>query len=343
MRSAAWLAAMLCAAGFAPTRGAFAARCAVSHAVARPVMCTRPDVRFRSFSRRPQRARAPRAREEADASGDGAEAASRIDTWYPTEGLLSAPPVQAILCAAGYLVHVVFLSRRSLPLGGTRVGLDTLAGLGVIGGVLARRASLGAPALPPWLWRKPRPDDGPPLDASASMADLAADKQADKLTLLATGAAAALFIPIALGNLVAPIADALATIPALALPAGAWTASKAAALNLILCQSVQYAAVIALFGAVHGPFLRGKKWVRFSWRRPWVVPALGGYAASLALFNLVEPINQAPRRRRDLAKIAAEIASRPDCAPTAAPRSTDTRARADAAAAPAAPPPRPRI
>ena len=32
--------------------------------------------------------------------------------------------------------------------------------------------------------------------------------------------------------------------------------------------------------------------MRLRWRGPWLAPVLGGYTASLALFNLVEPLNQ---------------------------------------------------
>lgn len=35
-----------------------------------------------------------------------------------------------------------------------------------------------------------------------------------------------------------------------------------------------------------------QKWVRFSLTGPWLLPVLGGYSASIALFNLVEPLNQ---------------------------------------------------
>ena len=35
-----------------------------------------------------------------------------------------------------------------------------------------------------------------------------------------------------------------------------------------------------------------QKWVRWSLKGPWLLPVLGGYASSIALFNLVEPFNQ---------------------------------------------------
>jgi len=72
-----------------------------------------------------------------------------------------------------------------------------------------------------------------------------------------------------------------------------FTTSSLMAARLLLEQSALYYVIFRLIGARHSPFFRGTDWIRASWRRPWLVPVLGGYTASLALFNLVEPINQA--------------------------------------------------
>ena len=63
--------------------------------------------------------------------------------------------------------------------------------------------------------------------------------------------------------------------------------------QLLLDQSLLYYILFRIIGARHKPFFSGERWVRWSWRSPWLIPTLGGYVASVALFNLVEPINQA--------------------------------------------------
>ena len=61
--------------------------------------------------------------------------------------------------------------------------------------------------------------------------------------------------------------------------------------RLIVEQSVLYLLLGWVVKLRHPTFF-SKEWVRLKWKGPWLAPALGGYCASLALFNLVEPLNQ---------------------------------------------------
>ena len=65
--------------------------------------------------------------------------------------------------------------------------------------------------------------------------------------------------------------------------------------RLLIEQSTLYTCLLRMVASRHGPrfFGKGSAWVRMRLRGPWLWPVLGGYAASLAMFNLVEPINQA--------------------------------------------------
>ena len=65
--------------------------------------------------------------------------------------------------------------------------------------------------------------------------------------------------------------------------------------RLLIEQSTLYTCLLRMVASRHGPrfFGKGSAWVRMRLRGPWLWSVLGGYAASLAMFNLVEPINQA--------------------------------------------------
>ena len=63
-------------------------------------------------------------------------------------------------------------------------------------------------------------------------------------------------------------------------------------MRLLFEQTMLYAIMVKLMAARH-EFFSGRRWVRWSLRGAWLAPVLGGYAASVALFNLVEPFNQA--------------------------------------------------
>ena len=96
--------------------------------------------------------------------------------WGPKP--LEAVLPQAVLCLAGYLVHVCILSRRSFTLAGRALGWDTLVGLGVIGVAAWRRKRLLGRAVPPWL-------DGSgiegPADEASSVLDLSGAPDAEKV------------------------------------------------------------------------------------------------------------------------------------------------------------------
>ena len=95
--------------------------------------------------------------------------------WGPKP--LEAVLPQAVLCLAGYLVHVCILSRRSFTLAGRALGWDTLVGLGVIGVAAWRRKRLLGRAVPPWL-------DGSGIEGTAdeasSVLDLSGATDAEK-------------------------------------------------------------------------------------------------------------------------------------------------------------------
>jgi len=239
-------------------------------------------------ARRPPLAAAPRccdASASAAAASDDGDAGA--DVARSQGGLLAmdAPLPQIALCLAGYLVHVCFLSRRSLRLGPLSVGLDTLSGLAVLAAAARRRAQTRGRAMPPWL----DGGAGEPAEAACCL-DLRGAPREEKLRLLGT-AAMVLAAPFAFSVLLGPLLEALPY--ALILLGVPLTEAAMPAARLLLEQSMLYVALLRLIGARHAPFFRGESWVRVRWRAPWLAPVLGGYAASLALFNLVEPINQA--------------------------------------------------
>jgi len=71
---------------------------------------------------------------------------------------------------------------------------------------------------------------------------------------------------------------------------------------------------LRLIATRHPDFFDGKTWVRGSWRQPWLIPVLGGYTASLALFNLIEPLNQAlfPQLAYDAEGFVSKLANPSD-------------------------------
>lgn len=227
-----------------------------------------------------------------DALGDGT--ATPLGESFVAEGGSVAPPdsaalpilhrtlPQVVLCAAGYLVHVCVLSRRGVRLSSSvDVGLDTIAGCAVLVAAAMRRVGRQRPAIPPWLTGKASED-------ASECADFGAAPVSERLRLLVT-CAGLLIAPFFFSKL-APLIEALALVLALAgLPLNP---TRMMSVRLILEQSLLNVALFQLVRMRHPGFF-GRQWVRWSTRGPWLAPVLGGYAASLALFNLVEPINQA--------------------------------------------------
>lgn len=187
---------------------------------------------------------------------------------------------QALQCAAGYMVHTILLSRRCIRVGGAAVGLDTLAGLGVLAAAGAQRVRSGREAVPPWLTRNEA------SEAASLCADMSNESRSEKARLLAT-AVALLAAPIAFSFL-GPLLEGVLYAVALVLPL---TDAGLLGARLLLEQSVLYFALSKFIAARHPAFFTST-WVRASLRGPWLAHVLGGYAASIALFNLVEPINQ---------------------------------------------------
>jgi len=206
-----------------------------------------------------------------------------------TRPLLHNPLVQAMLCAVGYALHMCVLSRRALNIFGASLGYDTLAGLGVLAGVAWRRVKLGLPPVPYWLSGATAVPGEQAVDAAARVLSLGGERREEKTRLLAT-AAMVLGAPFLFAQ-TGPLFDVLLySLVALGVPL---SSSGLAGARLLLEQSVLYWLLFKLIGSRHEPFFKTDKWVRWGWRKPWLLPVLGGYAASLALFNLVEPINQA--------------------------------------------------
>ena len=109
---------------------------------------------------------------------------------------LHHPLAQMGVCLAGYGLHVAVLSRRHLAIGSLRVGLDTLAGLAVLGAAARHRTARGAGAVPAWLLGEVDPTDG--SDAGRHCLDLRSEPKAAKLRTAAT-AAVTLVAPLLFG------------------------------------------------------------------------------------------------------------------------------------------------
>lgn len=251
-------AAFRCAPGPIPASSAASARPCLAHAA-------------------PQRSPARVLLSGADALSSDSEAAAA-----PPLPLLHRPLPQLPLCLGGYLVHVVVLSRRHVRLGAYELGWDTIAGLAVLCGAVTSRARDGRPGVPPWLF-------GPrAADEAAALHDLSSAPSEEKRRALGT-ACLLLAAPLAFSRLIGPVADVVLSL--LALAGAPLTEARLLPARLILEQTCLYAALCKLLAARHPDFFT-RRWVRWSARGPWLAPVLGGYAASLALFNLVEPLNQ---------------------------------------------------
>jgi len=220
------------------------------------------------------------AQQSADEQPDSSPAISAGVMSHP---VLRWPLTQALLCASGYLVHVLFLSKRSLVFLGRSFGYDTLAGLSVLGAAAWQRKRHGEPPVPPWLTSDA---------ASDGTLDLRAAPRAEKLSLVVTSAVT-LLLPFAFAYVLAYVQIVSALIQVLVILGLPLTPARCMGAQLLLEQSLLYYLLFRVIGARHRPFFEGKRWVRWSWRSPWLIPTLGGYFASVALFNLVEPINQA--------------------------------------------------
>ena len=205
---------------------------------------------------------------------------------------LHHPLPQAILCAAGYLVHVWVLSRHSLRLPGglPTVGWDTLAGLLVIAAAMRQRIANGRPALPTWLSRGNAPSDADKEPEEALVADLSGKVSTGKERLQLLISCGGLLVAPLLFSFTKPVVDVLLSLIVLA--GAPLNSVRMASARLIVEQTLLYVLLGKVIAARHPKFW-SRQWVRWSWRGPWLLPVLGGYAASLSLFNLVEPLNQA--------------------------------------------------
>lgn len=215
---------------------------------------------------------------------------SEIDTSQ--RSLLQNPVLQAIVCTMGYLGHVWVLSRRSLHLPGglPSMGWDTIVGLLVLAAAAKRRLSNGRPAVPPWLTdgRMRTAADKEPeeaLMADFGSADACTGKERVQLLITCAG----LLVAPLLFSFTRPVVDVLLSLIVLA--GAPLNSVRMASARLILEQTLLYVVLGKVVAARHPQFWT-KRWVRWNWRGPWLMPVLGGYAASLALFNLIEPINQ---------------------------------------------------
>ena len=196
---------------------------------------------------------------------------------------------QAVLCAAGYLFHVCVLSRRSPALGGVTIGWDTAAGLLVFAAAAKRRMSNMRAAVPPWLYagREAPPTMAAEVEAN-EVADFSSAPAKDRLSLLIT-CALLLVAPLVCQRAIGPVVDVL--LDALVVFGVPLNPARLLSSRLIFEQLSLYLILGKLVSVRHPTFF-SREWVRFRTRGPWLLPVLGGYTASLALFNLVEPINQ---------------------------------------------------
>lgn len=250
---------------------------------------------------------------EGEAAGDASVISASV-----LPAALCHPLAQSFLCLAGYLVHVAFLSRRHVSLGPFAVGLDTLAGLGVLAAVARHREQTGARVIPSWLFGTVDPADA--SDAGRECLDLRSAPRAIKLRLAVT-AACSLLLPLFF-SFAAPLYDLL--LFALAAAGLPLTKSSMLGARLLVEQATVYVVLFHFMASRHGssdgsaggaPFFgRGSRWVRWDVRRPWLIPVLGGYAVSVALFNLVEPFNQAALPFLDYLPegLVAKLANPPD-------------------------------
>ena len=201
--------------------------------------------------------------------------------------LLHRPLPQAVLCAAGYMVHVCILSRRSIQVPGAQIALgwDTAMGLAVLVAAARRRVNRGKPAIPPWLVAE-APEETEP--EAAAMANCRQVPAKERFKLLST-CALLLAAPVAF-SYAGPIVEVLLSL--LVLCGAPLNGPRMMSARLIVEQTLLYLSLGYVVKLRHPKFF-SREWVRIRWRAPWLAPALGGYCASLALFNLVEPINQA--------------------------------------------------
>jgi len=225
-----------------------------------------------------------------EAMEEPSEDAHPLPSLLPSS--LRHPLVQAVLCLAGYMFHIAFLSRRHVPLGPYSVGLDTVVGLSVLAGVARHRQRTGARPVPAWLFDEVDPQDS--SDAGRECLDLRTASSKPDKSKIATIAAVTLLAPLFFSQ-VSPFFDVLLLgLVAVGVPL---TRSSLLAARLCLEQATVYLLLLKLMASQHrdadAPFFgKGSRWVRWGWRRPWLLPVLGGYAASLGIFNLVEPLNQ---------------------------------------------------
>jgi membrane protease YdiL (CAAX protease family) len=209
------------------------------------------------------------------------------DATPPKTGLMQHPLPQVVLCAIGYMVHVCVLSRRSVNLGSVALGWDTAFGVAVLGAAASWRGRQQRPPIPQWLVR----GDESAMEGeneARTMLDNSKEPAKERTKMLAT-CGMLLAAPLLFSYVSGPIELILYALVVIGVPLNDVRMMSA---RLILDQTLLYLLLGKLVHVRHPTFFT-RKWVRWSWRGPWLLPVLGGYSASVALFNLVEPINQA--------------------------------------------------
>ncbi len=188
--------------------------------------------------------------------------------------------------------------------GALELGWDTIVGGAVIGGAAWRRKRSGRAAVPEWLY------GASATEAAGELADLSRAARREKMQLLLT-TALLLTAPLFFSWAVGPVVEGL--LYALAVAGVPLTQVRMAPARMLLGQAALYVALCKLISSRHPDFF-SRRWVRWSLRGPWLLPVLGGYAASLAVFNVVDPINQALLPQLDLAPegMVAQLANPAD-------------------------------
>lgn len=197
---------------------------------------------------------------------------------------------------------MVVLSRRGFSFGAVSLGWDTIAGAAVLVAAMKRRAARQGEGVPPWLFGNSRADEASVCN------DLSGESAGEKRKLLVT-VLLLLLSPVAFAITMGPVCDILLTLLTIVLPI---SRSGMLGMRLFLEQSILYVLLAKVMEKRHGFF--SKKWVRWSFKGPWLAPVLGGYMASLTLFNLAEPINQAlfPHLSYLAEGMVAKLANPPD-------------------------------
>lgn len=175
------------------------------------------------------------------------------------DGPLQRPVPQALLCTAGYLAHLLVLSRRGLRIGSVDLGLDTLTGGVVVLAAVANRVRNGRTPIPGWL------SGASPVEEAGLCADFSAEVPRQKVKLLAT-AALLLVLPVLFSAFVLPLMDAIVLVLAIIFPL---TDASLDGVRLLVAQTILYGVLLKFIQVRHPDFFGSKvtahQIIKLSW------------------------------------------------------------------------------